>query len=1352
MATMVVRRPVRRPAPELPGGELLLEAPPELPEPGGRQWMYMLMMLPMVLMMGGMVVLYSTSMGGGAGSVRYVFFGLFGAAMIGMLVVGLVAGGGSNKQEMRFARRAYLQHLAQQRLRVLRAVDSQRDALDYIHPEPDALWSLAPSYRLWERRRDDEDFAVVRIGSGPQDPTITLVPPDTQPLERLEPLSALALRRFLTTYKSIPDQPVALPLTGFGRIYLPGDRERTIAMVRALLAQLGTFHAPDDLRVTVCAGEDERADWEWLKWLPHALHPEKVDAAGPLRMVAPTVTTIEAMLEDLLVSRPRFDVDNPTIPSGPHIVVILDGGDIAGSDHLMTGTGIEGVTVLDLTTAPPRALDPSMLVLDVDETGTLNSETMDGAAVLGAADAADIPTVEGLARQLASLRLTAGAGGEQPMSADLGLAELLELGDPFLFDPDDTWVQRPNRDKLRVKLGIRADGTQMELDLKESAQDGMGPHGLLIGATGSGKSELLRTLVLALAVTHPPNSLNFALIDFKGGATFTRLDKLPHTSATITNLAEELHLVDRMTDAINGELIRRQELLRAAGNYASLRDYEKARAAGAPLAEVPTLLVVIDEFSELLTARPDFIDIFVQIGRVGRSLGVHLLLASQRLEEGRLRGLEAHLSYRLCLRTFAEMDSRVVLGVGDAFRLPRAPGHGFLKVGTDPMERFRSAYVSGRYRRTLGAPANSGAPTLELMSYGTGYLAPAVDENAEAASAVPASNGDDELGESLMDILVDRLTGRGTPAHQVWLPPLDESPSMDGVLPQLVRDAARGLGSTDPKLAGTLRTIAGIVDRPLEQRRDPLLLDLSAGAGHVAVVGGPQSGKSTTLTTIVAGLALTHTPREVQFYCLDFGGGVLGPLRGLPHVGMVAGRQDVDAVRRTIAQINTVLSRRERMFGQHGVDTIAAYRRMRADGTLPPDADDGYGDVFLIVDGWLTIRNDFEDLETALADIATRGLAYGVHLMVSCARWYDLRTNVRDLCGTRLELRLGDPTDSMVDRRTALLVPTDAPGRGITVTKHQFLAAMPRLDAVPPEPVTAGGAAASSIGTILGTEEGAEQTDPAQEGLPGLVAAVRSAWPGEPAPAIRLLPAEVPYDDLAGVSSPSAGLAIGLAESTLGPVLLKLNEDPNLLLLGDTESGKSSFLRTIAGRIVENYTSEQARIVMVDYRHSLLGTVTGDHLIGYGTNPAIATSVIEQVAGAIAARLPGADITPEQLRNRSWWTGPDVYVLVDDYDMVATGKDHPMMPLYPYLAQAAEIGLHLIVTRRSGGAGRGLFEPFLARLREVGTPGLMLSGDREEGPLLGGLRARILPAGRGFLIDRRGTVQLVQLTWRPPAE
>ncbi len=273
--------------------------------------------------------------------------------------------------------------------------------------------------------------------------------------------------------------------------------------------------------------------------------------------------------------------------------------------------------------------------------------------------------------------------------------DLLGLGDVHVFEPNAAWRPRPARDRLRVPIGLGDGGSLVHLDIKESAQQGMGPHGLVIGATGSGKSEFLRTLVLGLAMTHSPEQLNMVLVDFKGGATFAGMSEMPHVSAVITNLAQELTLVDRMQDALSGEMVRRQELLREAGNFASIRDYEKARAAGEDLAPMPSLFLVVDEFSEMLSAKPEFIDLFVAIGRLGRSLGLHLLLASQRLEEGRLRGLESHLSYRVGLRTFSAGESRAVLGVPDAYELPPIPGLGYLKPDPTSMLRFKAAYVSG---------------------------------------------------------------------------------------------------------------------------------------------------------------------------------------------------------------------------------------------------------------------------------------------------------------------------------------------------------------------------------------------------------------------------------------------------------------------------------------------------------------------------------------------------------------------------------------------------------------------------------------------------------------------------------
>jgi S-DNA-T family DNA segregation ATPase FtsK/SpoIIIE len=330
----------------------------------------------------------------------------------------------------------------------------------------------------------------------------------------------------------------------------------------------------------------------------------------------------------------------------------------------------------------------------------------------------------------------------------------------------------------------------------------------------------------------------------------------------------------------------------------------------------------------------------------------------------------------------------------------------------------------------------------------------------------------------------------------------------------------------------------------------------------------------------------------------------------------------------------------------------------------------------------------------------------------------DFRPAIRDLFGSRLELRLGDPTDSAVSRRAAANVPERAPGRGITDDSLHFLVAQPRL----------------------ATGEPAD-----------LVKAVAAAWRGRPAPRVRLLPPSVPYSVLEADVDPANRLAlpIGIAEADLRPVRVDFAAEPHFLVFGDAECGKSTFLRALATTISKRFTPEQARIILVDYRRSLLGSVQTEHLIGYGTAAAQTEDLIASVGGYMERRLPGPDVTPEQLRTRSWWTGPECFVLVDDYDLVTTGPTNPLLPLLDYLPQARDVGLHLVVTRRSGGASRAMYEPVIQRLKELSSPGLVMAGDRDEGALLGNVRPAALPPGRGWLVTRREGVRLVQLADLP---
>jgi S-DNA-T family DNA segregation ATPase FtsK/SpoIIIE len=1119
--------------------------------------------------------------------------------------------------EMLLESRDYLRFLAQ-----------QRTALLWRHPEPDALASVAASPRMWERRIGDDDFAEVRIAVDGHRLPGGLIIPEAAP----------------AAAGPLPGLPVAVRVREFRRVLLRGEREPVTGLARALLGQLATLHAPGELRIAVVAAPERRAGWDWVLWLPHT-------HTGPAggRLVFDTMT----------------ELDQALAAGAAPLVVVLDGADRpAEIPQSMTVVELSGPAAEDQD--PSWYEDPhSLLRLDVTPS-SLTVDTGIWVTSLGRPDTLSTMQAEQTAQQIALNRLSEPEETavqepppppvveavpeeppppppvplepppvipEEPVREEPPprprrneLPDLLDLGDLAALDPA---AARHHRNGLRIPLGLGPDGGVVELDLGT-----MGPHGLLVGATGSGKSELLRTVVTALAVTNPSEDLNLVLVDHRGSATFADFEKLPHISAVMGH-TDEPAAVARLRDALAGELDRRQN---------AIED-------GVPL---PRLLVICDEFTELLQQRPDLVDLFAQIGRNGPALGVHLLLASQRLEEDSLRGLDAHLSYRIALRTFSPVESRLAIGADDAYDLPKLPGTGLLKAGDGPLTPFRAAYVSGLHR-----------------------------------------DSDDEEWRTVVATVVDRLAGHGRPAHRVWLPPLTDPPALGDLLGELHVVDGRGLVAAGWPGAGRLTVPLGIVDHPFGQRRDPFVLE----AGNLAVAGGPKSGKTTLLRTLISALALTHSPREVQFFCLDFGGGGLHGLDGLPHLSGVAGRLDVATVRRVVAEVTALVDER----------------------TVQGDTDDPYGEVFLVVDGWGTLRREFEELEQAVIEVALRGPGLGVHVVVTANRWSDMRAAMRPLFGTCLELRLGEPTESMIDRRAAADVPADTPGRGLTTDRLHFLAALPRID-------------------------GSTDVDDITEGVTDLAGRVKAAWPDDPAPRVRLLPALVPASDLAG----ARGLPIGLNETNLAPVSLDPIADRHLVIFGDAACGKTNLLRLIARAVVATHSLAEARLVLVDYRRGLRGAIDGEHLLVHATTSQHLADNIESIHAAMSRRLPGPDVTADQLRNRSWWSGPELYILVDDYDLVAAGGNNPLGRLAELLPYAHDIGLHLIIARRAGGAGRAMYEPLLHRLRELSVPALIMSGSRDEGQLFGSVRPSPQPAGRGFLVRRSDDVTLVQTAWSEP--
>lgn len=1318
MSTVTVKRPPRAEGPEAPDGQVELQEPPLMAEEAPLDFRSFAAIVPMGLGMGAMMAMFGLY---SRAPIMYVMGGAMAGGMLLMGVMQIGKASSERKRKMRGERRDFLRYIAQLRKQARTAAAQQRQYVLWNNPQPSWLWSIAMSPRLWERRPSHDDFGRVRIGLGRQNAMLRFNPPSTKPIEDLEPLSSISLRRFSEAYRTVSGIPISVGLRSFTSVEFEGDADPAVDLARAMVGQLATFHAPDELRIAVLAPEVHRAPWEWIKWLPHNAHPTAADAAGPLRLFAGSHDELMELLGQEISD--RGDHDRAARPSAaePMVVIVAHLADLPDSSRLL-GAGMRNVVLLDLTGAMPGGPKVLRLTVEGDEVKFPSGDTVGSAK----RDVLDLVQGTALARIIAPKR-TSGTLDvvDEPMETSFELTALLGVRDAHTFDVQALWRSRqPQRNRLTVPIGVTEDGEVIELDLKESAQGGMGPHGLLIGATGSGKSELLRTLVCALAATHSSEILNLVLVDFKGGATFIGMEKLPHTSAVITNLADELPLVDRMQDALNGEMTRRQEMLRASG-YASLFDYEKARAAGAQLVPFPVLLIIVDEFSELLSSKAEFMDLFVSIGRLGRSLGVHLLLASQRLDEGRINRVEGHLSYRIALRTFSSMESRSVIGVGKAYELPNEPGNGYLKLDQSTLVRFKSAYVSGAYSGGRGAVsgADDGADRAELnlVPFTTRQSLAKADtvpdkatELAALAAAAAEHENEKATGPSLAEVLLDRLAGSGPPARQVWLPPLSTAPSLDSLLPSVVPDPERGMTVDDPSVQGRLRVPVGIVDKPQDQLRELMMADLGGADGHVGIAGAPQSGKSTLLRSLVLGLALTNTPREVQFYGLDFGGGGLSSIAGLPHIGSIATRMERDRVVRTIQEIGQVMERREAEFADRGLDSMTAYLAARARGEI----DDPFGHVFLIIDGFYTMKQDFSDLDSRFQELVSRGLSFGIHVIITATRWSEMRTWLRDLIGTKLELRLGDSMESEVGSRKAATVPNQ-PGRGLTADGLHFLGALPRTD-------------------------GLSDIEDLAEATKTVVEEIGTFWTGPSAPPVRMLPTRLPVGQLPD-PEPEFKVCLGQDEQRLAPVWHDFMSTPHLIVFGDNETGKTNVLRLVLRAIQRRYTPDQAKVVLGDTRRDLDMALPQEYQVGFGFTGDKLHELAGQASVSMSRRVPGPEISSERMRRRDWWEGPELFVVVDDYDLMTKsgGMGSTLDPLLPYLAQGLFIGLHVIVARSTSGSMRAMMDPVLRRMWELGTPATLLSYPKEEGKFLGEAKPRTLPPGRAQLVTRRG-VSLIQ--------
>lgn len=691
--------------PRLTPGEISLNPPEDLGVDVPASGMQKLLPYVMAAAMLGMVgIMFAT------GTRSLSPYMMMMPLMMIMMMVGVLAGSGSSGKkvpEINADRKEYLRYLAGLRSRVTGSAGAQVAFFAFHAPNPLDLLSIIGTPRQWSRAANADFFAATRIGTGDQ-PAVDrllkpavggeLAGPSAAPQPYLEPVANMWAVKFLRTHGLIRDCPKLLQLRTFPTIAIGGDPAGATRLLTAMICHLAVFHPPDLMQIRVLTADPDEPDWAWLKWLPHVQHPTQTDVAGPVRMI----TSSPEAFSDLAARGPHTP---DATPGGPYVVVV----DLTGGTAGFPPDGRAGVTVITLGNHRGSAYR-----IRVDEDGTAD-DRLPGQSfrlVTSQTDAMSPQQAARVARKLAGWSITGTIITKSARPQKKVATEWHQLVGAQSIDDITPARWRmytdTDRDRLRIPFGHELKtGEVMYLDIKEGAEFGGGPHGMLIGTTGSGKSEFLRTLLLSLVATHHPDQVNLLLTDFKGGSTFLGMEKLPHTAAVVTNMAEEAELVSRMGEVLTGELDRRQSILRqagiavgAAGALSGVAEYEKYRERGAELAPLPTLFVVVDEFAELLQNHPDFIGLFDRICRVGRSLRVHLLLATQSLQTGgaRIDKLEPNLTYRIALRTTSSHESKMVIGTPEAqYITNKESGVGFLRVGMEDPVKFSTLYTGGPY-------------------------------------------------------------------------------------------------------------------------------------------------------------------------------------------------------------------------------------------------------------------------------------------------------------------------------------------------------------------------------------------------------------------------------------------------------------------------------------------------------------------------------------------------------------------------------------------------------------------------------------------------------------------------------
>ncbi|HEY7262383.1 MAG TPA: FtsK/SpoIIIE domain-containing protein [Trebonia sp.] len=887
---------------------------------------------------------------------------------------------GNHITERKHGRKSYAQKMAEYREHKARIERDAREALDAERiawradcPDPATVLSIAsgPRRRLWERRRTDPDYLLLRVGTADLPSAVELTDPEQDEHRR-------------QVFWTVPDAPVTMPLPERGVVGVAGPADTPRAIGRWLVAQAATLHSPNNLQVYVLTDSSGRESWEWVRWLPHCrptagqgcaalIGNDAESVAARIAELLAIVTARHKALREQSFQQARFDTD---------MLVVFDGSrklrSLPGVIQVLREGPQVGVYAVCLD-ADERLLPAECQAVAVVHPDGLRVQQMMAATIREVRpDHVSPGWCSRLARGMASIRDVSDDDDAAGLPNSSRLLDVLRLEPPTAEGIAARW-NAGGRSTLAM-VGESYDGP-FGIDLRKD-----GPHGLIAGTTGSGKSELLQTIVAALAVANRPDEMTFVLVDYKGGSAFKDCVQLPHTVGMVTDL--DSHLVERALVSLSAELTRREHILADAGakdieDYQFLLDRERRAGGRQRLEPMPRLLIVIDEFASMARDLPDFVTGLVNIAQRGRSLGIHLILATQRPSGVVSADIRANTNLRIALRVTDTVESADVIEAPDAAHITKAtPGRAYVRLGHASLIPFQSARVGGR------RPGTAAAVTVRPWLAPVGWADLGRPEPARPAARLGEQ---DEITD--LKVLVEQVQRavrglRIPPQHSPWLPALPASVQLTDV-------RSENTGSF------------GIEDLPGRQLQRPAILNLETFS-HLMAAGAPRSGRSQLLRTIAGTLAMSHSCADVHLYGIDCGNGALLPLADLPHCGAVVTRTQTERAVRLLGRLAAELTRRQELLAEGGFADVTEQR-----SAVSPASRLAHIVVFL--DRWEGFTPALGELDAGrLTDTVTQilgeGASAGIHLVMTGDRSL-LAGRISALCEEKLVFKLAEKDD-----------------------------------------------------------------------------------------------------------------------------------------------------------------------------------------------------------------------------------------------------------------------------------------------------------------------------------------------------